>query len=104
MAFIGMGRRDEYIVTKVIKDKFFALDKKGCLFCWSNISGKLLSTVRLSHRQNYQDFRIYEAQKGDKTYHREWYSKVLVYKKLMKEDDDDDTGIKSISQIMPSSH
>jgi hypothetical protein len=47
MAFIGMGRRDEYLVTKVIKDKFLALDKKGCIYCWSNISGKLLHTTRL---------------------------------------------------------
>lgn len=39
--FIGMGKRDEYLVCKKIKSKFIALDKKSRITIWNAISGKL---------------------------------------------------------------
>lgn len=68
MAFIGMSRREDYLATKVIKDRFLALDKtNGIIYTWSNITGKLLRNVMISRRQSnqYIDFSIYEAQSGD---------------------------------------
>eukprot|EP00347_Sterkiella_histriomuscorum_P009906 403339425 len=88
MAFIGMGRREEYLATKVIKDKFMALDKKSNIYCWSNITCKLVNSHRLPHRQSYADFVIYESQKGDPTYHREWYQKILIMKNKPEPDID----------------
>lgn len=46
IAFIGMGSRDQYLATKMLKDKFIALDRKNYLFCWSVVTGKLLSAVK----------------------------------------------------------
>ena len=47
LAFIGMGPRESYLATKMINDKFIALDNRNCLFCWSVVTGKLLSTKKL---------------------------------------------------------
>ena len=47
IAFIGMAARKDYLATKVIKDKFIALDYKNYLYCWSVTTGKLLSVNRL---------------------------------------------------------
>lgn len=53
MAFIGMSKRNDYLVTKSIKDKFVALDCKNNVFCWSIITGKLLTVNKLPTRQDY---------------------------------------------------
>lgn len=53
IAFIGMGKRDTYLATKVIKDKFIALNKDNYLFCWSVVTGKLLSSSKLSEGKDY---------------------------------------------------
>lgn len=50
IGFIGMGPRESYLATKVIKDKFMALDKKNYIFTWSMITGKLLSVNKLPTR------------------------------------------------------
>lgn len=50
IAFIGMSKRETYLATKVIKDKFIALDNKNYIFCWSVVSGKLLSVHKLPTR------------------------------------------------------
>lgn len=50
IAFIGMSRRDQYLATKQIKDKFIALDKNNYIFCWSIVTGKLLSVHKLPNR------------------------------------------------------
>jgi hypothetical protein len=42
-----MAARKDYLATKVIKDKFIALDYKNALYCWSIVTGKLLSVNRL---------------------------------------------------------
>jgi hypothetical protein len=50
IAFIGMSKREHYLATKVIKDKFIALDKNNFLFCWNIVTGKLLSASKLPAR------------------------------------------------------
>jgi hypothetical protein len=50
IAFIGMNKRDSYIATKLIKDKFIALDKNNYIFCWSIVTGKLLTVTKLPVR------------------------------------------------------
>ena len=50
IAFIGMNKRESYLATKLIKDKFIALDNKNHLFCWSVVTGKLLSVNKLPTR------------------------------------------------------
>lgn len=41
IGFIGMNDRVNYLATKVIKDKFIALDNNNVLNCWSAVTGKL---------------------------------------------------------------
>lgn len=48
IAFIGMNKRDTYLATAMIKDKFIALGKDNYLKCWSVLSGKLLGKNKLS--------------------------------------------------------
>jgi hypothetical protein len=59
IAFIGMGQRETYLATKVIKDKFIALDNKNHIFTWSTVTGKLLSVHKIPMRQDYSDFMIF---------------------------------------------
>jgi hypothetical protein len=59
IAFIGMGKKSKYLCTKRIKQKFIALDNKNQLFCWSIVTGKLISTHRLPVYRNYSDFKIF---------------------------------------------
>lgn len=61
IAFIGMNKRDSYIATKKIKDKFIALDNKNYLFCWSVVSGKLLCVNKLPTRQDYTQFKLFSS-------------------------------------------
>ena len=76
IAFIGMSKREMYLATKIVKDKFIALDKKNYLFCWSIVTGKLLSVNKLPTRQDYSKFRVFCSAKLDQhncEYKREWY-------------------------------
>ena len=56
IAFIGMNKRENYIATTVMKDKFIALDGLNHLYCWSVLTGKLLSNNKLSFMHDYSDF------------------------------------------------
>ena len=47
IAFIGMGKRETYLATKTINDKFIALDNNNFIFTWSTVTGKLLSINKL---------------------------------------------------------
>jgi hypothetical protein len=44
IAFVGMSNREEYLVTKVIKDRFIALDKRNQLTSWDIVTGKIIDT------------------------------------------------------------
>jgi hypothetical protein len=83
IAFIGMSKRENYQATKIIKDKFIALDRKNYLFCWSIVTGKLLSVNKLPTRQDYSKFKVFCSAKDDQydcEYKREWYQKILLVK------------------------
>jgi hypothetical protein len=84
IAFIGMGKRSSYLATKVIKDKFIALDYKNYLFCWSIVTGKLLEVTRLPPYQDFSEYKVYFSKKDsndfDTEYKREWYNKILLVK------------------------
>jgi len=43
IAFIGMKPKEEYLVTKKLKDKFIALDRENNLTTWSVLTGKMLA-------------------------------------------------------------
>lgn len=90
IAFIGMNKREVYLATKLIKDKFIALDSKNHLFCWSVVTGKLLSVNKLPTRQDYSGFMVFGATSNEVSpYQREWYHKVLLVKKEPEPDFDE---------------
>ena len=47
IAFMGMDKRETYLATACLKDKFIALNNQNQLFCWSVLTGKLLSITKL---------------------------------------------------------
>jgi hypothetical protein len=68
--FMGMGERDTYLVTRVIEDKFIALDKDGQITTWSTMTGTQVGeTVKAEieddeHNTNFKDFEIFTYEKG----------------------------------------
>ena len=71
-----MNNRESYIATKVIKDKFIALDRDNNLFCWSIATGKLLEVNKIANGKDYSSFTVFKnsvEQGEDHTYNREWY-------------------------------
>jgi hypothetical protein len=59
IAFLGMDKRETYLATAMIKDKFIALGRDNYLTTWSVLSGKLMNKTPLSFIQDYKDYRIY---------------------------------------------
>lgn len=88
-----MSKRDSYLATKILKDKFIALDKKNYLFCWSIVTGKLLSVNKLPTRQDYSKFKVFCSPKIENQanceYKREWYTKILIVKNEAEPDFDE---------------
>ncbi len=41
--FIGMDKRESYVASKKLKDKFICLDKKNRLTTWNLLTGKFVS-------------------------------------------------------------
>lgn len=85
-----MAARKDYLATKVIKDKFIALDYKNSLYCWSVTTGKLISVHKLPTGQDYSGYQIYQSFKDtteDSEYKREWYNKILLMKKTAETTD-----------------
>jgi hypothetical protein len=54
ISFVGMSDREEYLVTKVVKDKFIALSNKNLLTSWFTVTGKMANEYRLSQIYDYQ--------------------------------------------------
>jgi hypothetical protein len=102
LAFIGMSKRESYLATKVIKDRFIALDVNNYIFTWSIVTGKLLSVNKLMN-QDYSNYRVF-CSSGDLRencpYTREWYSKILIMKNWA-EDDFDETNFYLEEGMMP---
>jgi hypothetical protein len=86
MSFMGMKKRENYIVTKVIKGKFVALSNKGKLYAWDLITGKLVLGNKANVYKQYKDYDIYcwmdvDEDCEDLVYSKEWFSKILLIKK-----------------------
>ncbi|CDW71887.1 wd-40 repeat protein [Stylonychia lemnae] len=106
IAFIGMSKRQTYLATKVIKDKFIALDNKNQLLCWNITTGKLNSVHRLPTRQDYSRFSIFSSPKDDpygSAYHREWMQKILLVKNDREIDFDENSFYKN-EGVIASAH
>jgi hypothetical protein len=59
--FMGMRERDQYLSTRVMDDKFIALDQKNHLTTWSTLNGKVrmewdLSDTPACEKADYSGF------------------------------------------------
>lgn len=78
MSFVGMGSKNQYLITKYSTDGFFtALHKNGTLYTWSCVTGHLL--WKEDQRGNFtkaklKGYRIYRSDKDDKTYLCDYYN------------------------------
>lgn len=63
--FMGMGERESYLATRVIDDRFVALDNKNHITTWSTLSGKVVNEVDLGKSvkenvgTNYANFKLF---------------------------------------------
>lgn len=84
--FMGMGERDDYLVTRVIDDKFIALDRRNNLTTWSTLTGKVLFETNIQEAEHadtdFSGFDIFTYKKQEQVvFNREWFSKVLLMSK-----------------------
>ena len=89
ISFIGMKNRECYLATKVIKDKFIALDTENNMFSWNICTGKLNEVHKIANGRDYSTFKVFKnaLQKDeDHTYNRDWYSKVLLMSKSVNKE------------------
>ena len=72
--FMGMRSRSNYIATKKLKDKFYALDRDNMITTWDAINGKFLSQNRIQAEYDFSNYTLFGFNKRnlDMTYAREW--------------------------------
>jgi len=76
-----MGDRQDYLATKVIDDKFIALNKKNQLTTWCTVNGKMRNEWHLKNNetgQDYSNYEIYSFSDNHYAYQQDWASKVLL--------------------------
>ena len=76
--FIGMGNKHDYLIWREKRGFFTALDRKGELSTWSNLTGKLLYSIKQTEhtdasQEALEDYDVYRADEGDITYTRNFY-------------------------------
>ena len=79
--FMGMHERDFYLTTRVIDDKFIALDRTNQMTTWNIVTGKVdfqWPRRSINEDNDYSGFDIYKYGANDHAYEREWYSKTLL--------------------------
>ncbi len=83
--FMGMGERENYLSTRVIDDKFIALDNKNHLTTWSTLSGKVRYEWDLSLNEennlDFSKFKIFQFDSKHQVFQREWFTKTLLISK-----------------------
>jgi hypothetical protein len=84
--FMGMRERDTFLATRVIDDRFIALDAKNHLTTWSTVNGKVRFEWNLEDTPACKDldlsgYQIFRYKKGHETFDREWFSKTLLISK-----------------------
>ncbi len=82
---MGMGERENYLSTRVIDDKFIALDNKNHLTTWSTLSGKVRYEWDLSLNEgnnlDFSKFKIFQFDSKHQVFQREWFTKTLLISK-----------------------
>jgi hypothetical protein len=76
-----MSNREEYLATRVIDDRFVALNKKSQLASWDVVTGKLVQKERSivdATGQDYSNYEIYTYSESHTAYHQEWSQRVLL--------------------------
>ena len=65
-----MSEREDYLVTKVINDKFIALDNRNRLTAWSIPTGKFYveNSEPFNIPQDYSNFEVYSFDKTNHAY------------------------------------
>jgi hypothetical protein len=80
-----MSEREDYLATKVIDDRFLALDKRNFLTSWDIVTGKLSQDSApwniLADKQDYSNFEIYAYSGKNHAYHQDWAQRVLLRSK-----------------------
>lgn len=93
IAFVGMSDREEYLATKVINDRFLALDKSNYLTSWDIVTGKLSQGIKPCNisegkeKQDYSSFEIYSYSSKNHAYRQDWANRVLLRSKEPVNDD-----------------
>lgn len=82
ISFIGMSKREAYLATRVIDDKFIALSKKNQITTWGTLNGKVRMEWNLSNNeslaQDFSGYEIFRYSDSHLVYDREWSSKILL--------------------------
>jgi hypothetical protein len=88
LRFFGMGKKSEYLVCREYKNTFTAVHKSSKMTMWSTITGKVLAqgskidlgassgnldSNRLLGSSMLRDFKVYRANKEDKTWSSDYY-------------------------------
>jgi hypothetical protein len=83
VSFVGMDERDQYLATKVIDDKFVALNRNNRLTTWSILTGKVLEPHFNIEKEgvDYSDFEVYSFSEYHLAYYQDWATKVLLKSK-----------------------
>ncbi len=82
--FVGMHGRGDYLAHVVKKGTFIGFEKTGRLFQWSIFTGKLLflqQGIRVKENIDWKQFKIYEGDQNDLTYHMGYSDNFLIVSK-----------------------
>lgn len=71
---MGMRERDQFLATRVINDRFIALDNKNHLTTWSTINGKVRFEWDLPEELDYSEYKIFKYATDHEVFDREWFS------------------------------
>lgn len=81
-----------YLATKVIKDKFVALNNRNRLITWSVLTGKLMTDTFITNSnlsQDYSNYEVFKFKEMDHVYSKHWYNKILLKSKTPLKDVDE---------------
>lgn len=90
LRFFGMGRKSEYVLFREYKDTFTAVHQSTKMIMWSTITGKVLqqgsklgnesgvlsslaSVGESTSNSPLRDFKVYKANKEDRTWTSDYY-------------------------------
>mmetsp|Transcript_8563 Transcript_8563/g.10590 ORF Transcript_8563/g.10590 Transcript_8563/m.10590 type:complete len:112 (+) Transcript_8563:953-1288(+) len=74
-----MQKKHEYLIWREKRGFFTALDRRGALSTWSNLTGKLLYTIKQPENteasmEALDEYDVYRADEGDIMYTRGFYT------------------------------